>query len=279
MTQTVSQAVAQRDTSPSALVGQYRDDFARVLPSHVKPETFVRLAQGALRRDDNLARAAQQNPGSLMAALLDCARLGHDPATEAYYLVPFGGEVQGIEGYRGEIERMYRAGAVTAVKAEVVRQADHWHFDRRTMERPDHQFDDFASADDRGPLRGVYAFAEMVTGVPSRVVVMGRDDVMRHKAMSKGYERPTSPWQRWEESMWLKCAVHELEKWVPSSNEYRRVQAQTAVAASVARIDQTADGRPRRSEQAPAVLDGEVIEAPEPGLDDWPDTAQPGGEA
>lgn len=110
MTETVTQAVAVRDNGPEALVRHHRDDLTLVLPTHVKGETWMRLATGALRRDENLRRTATRNPGSFMNALLECARLGHEPGTEAFYLVPFGSEVQGIEGYRGIVERIYRAG-------------------------------------------------------------------------------------------------------------------------------------------------------------------------
>jgi recombination protein RecT len=73
----------RREGSPASLVTAYRDDFATVLPSHIKPDTWVRLAVGALRRDKNLAQAAQANPGSLMVALLDAARKGLEPGTES----------------------------------------------------------------------------------------------------------------------------------------------------------------------------------------------------
>ena len=48
--QTVSDAVATRDSSPSGLIRQYSGDFAAVLPSHIKADTWVRLAQGALKK-------------------------------------------------------------------------------------------------------------------------------------------------------------------------------------------------------------------------------------
>ena len=40
-------AVAVRDTSPRAMIAEYRGDFATVLPTHVRADTFVRVAQGA----------------------------------------------------------------------------------------------------------------------------------------------------------------------------------------------------------------------------------------
>jgi hypothetical protein len=74
---TVSTEVAKQPTSQ--MVTAYKDDFAAVLPSHIKTETWVRLAVGALRRDEKLRQAAEHNPASLMVALLDAvpAITGH----------------------------------------------------------------------------------------------------------------------------------------------------------------------------------------------------------
>lgn len=260
--QTVSNAVAQVDNSPGVLIERYKNDFASVLPSHVKPETWVRLAQGVLRRNDNVRKVAERNPGSFMAALLDCARLGHEPDTPQYYLVPFGNEIVGIEGYQGEIERMYRAGAVASVKAEVVREGDHFRYNPQTMDRPEHEPDWFG---DRGELKGVYAYAVMRDGSTSRVVVMSRAEVMKHKAAARGANSADSPWNKWEESMWLKTAVHELEKWVPTSAEYRREQLRAIAEADRIRQQPTVSAQPDAPQARPSAageppVDAEIVD-------------------
>jgi recombination protein RecT len=48
--ETVTQAVAKREAGPGALIRQYSGDFATVLPSHIRADTWVRVAQGALKR-------------------------------------------------------------------------------------------------------------------------------------------------------------------------------------------------------------------------------------
>ena len=75
---TIGNAIERRDNGPEAIVRQHRDDLTLVLPTHHKGETWMRLATGALRRDANLRQVAARNPGSLMNALLECARLGHE---------------------------------------------------------------------------------------------------------------------------------------------------------------------------------------------------------
>ena len=88
-------AVATRDNSPGGLIKQYAEDFKTVLPTHVKPDTWVRLAQGALKKGKrqqdgrtDLEIAAANNPGVFLAAILDAARLGLEPGTEQFYLTP-----------------------------------------------------------------------------------------------------------------------------------------------------------------------------------------------
>lgn len=214
-----STAVAKRgDTGPGALVKEYSADFAMVLPSQLNDATFVRLAQGVLRRDAKLAAIAKRNPGSLMQALLECARLGHEPGTSSFWLVPIGDEIEGWEGYRGVIERMFRAGAVVAVKAEIVKEKDVFNYEP-SMARPDHRPDWFG---DRGRTIGAYAYAELISGATSRVVVINREYIDKVKAMSKGSDKPASPWKKWEDQMILKTALHRLEPFVPTSAEDKR---------------------------------------------------------
>jgi len=219
---TVMQAVALRQKQDQVItwLRSQQADIAMAAATHIKPSAVIRVTQGALRRDEKLALAAVANPQSLLYALLDAARLGHEPDTDDYYLVPFGNEVTGIEGYKGIIERMYRAGAVTSVVAQVVRQKDSWR-SRGENTPPDHEFDDFADPQDRGPLKGAYAYALLQGGRCSQVIRMGRAEILRHKAVSKGSDRSDSPWQRWEEAMWKKTVLRALEPYVPTSTEYR----------------------------------------------------------
>jgi recombination protein RecT len=282
---TVSNAVAVRDNGPGAMVEAYSADLATVMPSHVKPETFVRLAVSVLRRDKNLAQAAQNNPAALMGALMDAAQLGLTPGTEQFYLVPRKAngrmEVQGIRGYQGEIELIYRAGAVSSVIVEVVRQTDTFRYAPGRDERPFHEID--WDAADRGPLRLVYAYAVMKDGATSKVVVLNRAQVMQAKAMSSGSDSKYSPWQKHEEAMWMKTAAHRLTKWVPTSAEYMREQlrAQAEVAAEVrpapTPVPQPGAPAPAGEQEEDGPIEAEFVDD-EPAAG-WPAAATPGAGA
>lgn len=222
-------------TTPAQMVTQYKDSLSAVLPSHItKPETWLRIAQSALKKGPrgqdgrtSLEVAAENNPAVFMATLIDCARLGLEPGTEQYYLTPRrakGGrtEILGIVGYQGYIELMYRAGAVESVVAECVYERDVFAFRPGVDVLPQHEID--WDSDDRGALRLVYAFARMKGGAVSKVVVLNKADIARIKAKAQDPGGQYSPWRTDEPSMWLKSAVRQLRKWVPTSAEYRREQ-------------------------------------------------------
>ncbi|GGM65039.1 hypothetical protein GCM10012275_39470 [Longimycelium tulufanense] len=256
--ETITHALAQRDSSPTALVRQYRTDFATVLPSHVKADTWLRIAQGALRRNKQLEQAAKNNPASLLAALLEAARKGLEPGTEQFYLVPRKvkgrPEVLGITGYQGEVELMYRAGAVASVKVEVVRERDHFEYNPGEHDRPVHKIDWRAP---RGNLVLVYSYAVMRDGATSKVVVLTADDIALIKSKADGADSPYSPWQWNPASMWLKSAAHQLTKWVPTSAEYVRPPEPPAEPLPVG--NEPLPDNPSGED----VLDAEIVE-------DWP---------
>lgn len=217
--------------TPKEMVTQYSDSFAAVLPSHIaRPETWIRVAQGALKKgklhaggpQTELEVAALNNPGVFLATLLDAARLGLEPGTEQYYLTPreVKGrlEILGIVGYQGIIELMYRAGAVESVVAECVYSKDLFSFRPGVDHIPTHEID--WDADDRGQLRLVYAFARMRGGAISKVIVMNKAAIAKIMRKSHGSGSKYSPWQTDPDSMWLKSAVRQLRKWVPTSSEY-----------------------------------------------------------
>jgi recombination protein RecT len=257
---------------PADMVRQHREDFAQVLPTHIKPETFVRVAVGVVNRDENLRAAATRDPGSLMVALLDAARQGLEPGTEQYYLTVRSGKVLGVRGYQGEIELIYRAGAVSSVIAEVVYRGDKFAYQPGRDERPRHEVD--WDADDRGPIRLAYAYAIMKDGATSKVVIVNKARIDRAKQASATAGKSFSPWNSDEAAMWLKTAIHDLRKWVPTSAEYLRSRQESSQAESstpAPAIWQPQGDTPLVDATTGEVLDAELVEDPPDA--DWPETA------
>lgn len=225
----VTSAVAVRDGGADGLIEKYRADLIDVMPAHVKGRTWLRAAHNALRTNADLVAAANNDPGSLMNALAEAAELGHRPGSDSYYLVPLKGRVEGWEGYKGLIERMYRSGQVASVVAEVVYERDKFSYSPGPGAIPHHEPYD---GDDPGRLVRVYAYAQMVSGAISRVAVLRERDVAKHRAMSRGADSPKSPWVRTPEKMWLKSAVKDLSAWVPLSVEWQAPPSSVAAVAA-----------------------------------------------
>ena len=135
---TVSQAVATRETGIVNVMWGRKTHFAAVLPDHIDVKSFLGTAAAALYADPKLMTAAEANPDSLITAMMRCAALGHQPGTDEFYLLwrniwdknaktkrP---TVQGIEGYRGIVERMYRSGAVKSVVVREVCAKDQFRY-------------------------------------------------------------------------------------------------------------------------------------------------------
>ena len=256
---TIGNAVAQRDNSPAGMIEQYKGDFALMLPSHVNADQWARVAIGALRRDPKLMQAAQSDVASLMNALSNAARQGLEAGSEQYYLTPRKVKgrmtVLGITGYQGLIELMYRAGAVSSVIAEVVYTGDRFAYQPGRDERPIHEID--WDAADRGSLRLAYAYAAMADGATSKVVVLNKAGIERIKKSSQGADSEYSPWNTSPEAMWLKSAVRQLAKWVPTSAEYRKEQLRAAQEVAH-EMDQRRAGP--TVFQAPGLDEGESID-------------------
>lgn len=235
---TITAAVAVRDTGPAAQIEAYRDEYAALVPSHINADQWVRLAVGAIRGNEDLEQAARNDVGVFLRELKTAARLGLEPGTEQFYLTPrkskaHGGRkiIKGIVGYQGIVELIYRAGAVSSVIVEVVRTDDTFRYVIGRDGKPIHEIDWFGP--DRGDMVGVYAYAVMKDGATSKVVVLNRQQVMAIRAKSDSKNSEYSPWNTNPESMWLKSAVRQLMKWVPTSAEYKREQlrAQAEVSA------------------------------------------------
>lgn len=200
------------------------------LPSHLKEQgnAFINAALAAVQRDEKLQQAVQEAPQTLINSLNEAALFGLKPGTPEYYLTPrpVKGKmtVLGIIGYRGEIELIYRAGAVSSVVAEVVYENDFYKYERGADKVPTHRIPggNFAPRKDRGKLIGVYAYAIMKDGSYSRIIEHGQDHINDVKAKSQGSTGQFSPWMNWPDQMWLKTAIHSLQKWVPTSSEYAR---------------------------------------------------------
>src|SRR5690554_3088052 len=129
----ISNAVAQRQNTLTALIERQKPEIARALPKHMDPDRLARIATTVLRQTPQLG---QCTPESFLGALMTCAQLGLEPGPLGHaYLVPFKNnktgmfEVTFIPGYRGLVELARRSGQVQSVQAHVVREGDRFDYE------------------------------------------------------------------------------------------------------------------------------------------------------
>lgn len=280
--QTSGQALELARRGPMVLLGRYREEFASIAPKHVDAGAFVALAAAYIRRSPELSEAMIANTPSLMLALRECAALGHMVRKGEFSLTAFkskkegsgGWDIVGIEEWRGVVQRMFRSGGVRAVHVAVGRERDPvLGFQKGRDELPRHVYDEFASTVERGPLKAVWAWADLLHGGVSEVAWLNQHDVARHRDMSKSTRSQYGPpggnfWgPPWPdegpntEAMWKKTALHVLEGLVPTSSGYLWEVAQAGAAVARTGAQGTFPGGDVDPAQHTDWVDGDVIPA------------------
>jgi recombination protein RecT len=206
-----SLTVRQRIESPD-----FRAAVAQVLPKHLTPDRFVRVAILALTRTPALAECEQ---ASLFNALMRLSQLGLEPDGYRAHLIPFRNEKRGVVecqliiDYKGLAELVMRSGTVSFLHADVVCDNDRFDFDRGEI--LEHRIN---LKEDRGSPYAVYCRVKFKDG-SERAELMSKADVERIRQRSK---TPTKgPWQTDWNEMAKKTCFRRLSKWLPLSAELR----------------------------------------------------------
>lgn len=218
--------VAKRD-KPATIAGLLTDpavkqQMALALPKHMTADRLARIALTEVRKVPALARCDQ---ASFLGAIMQCASLGLEPggALGHAYLLPFENrkkgitEVQFIVGYRGMIDLARRSGQIISIEARTVHQADKFHVALGLSPTLEHE--PAWEADDRGPLRFVYAVAKLHGG-GVQFEVMSRGEIEKVRAQSKAGQ--SGPWVSHFDEMAKKTVIRRLFKYLPVSIEIAR---------------------------------------------------------
>ncbi|MEU1736503.1 recombinase RecT [Streptosporangium sp. NPDC020145] len=219
------------------LFEKMKPQFEMALPRHVTVDRFLRVALTAVQKTPKLLDCT---PESLLAALLESARLGLEPGTKQAAIVPYGKQATFIAQWQGLVELMYRSGQVTNVTAEFIHENDEWSYRIGDGGGFWHEPDLLAPAEERGPILLVYAYAEIKGGGRSKIVTLNRwqaveirDRYSKAYALAEQHRREdpedfalnpakgwfNSTWHTEFDAMWRKSAVRRLADWVPQSPE------------------------------------------------------------
>lgn len=154
-------------------------------------------------------------PESIRRSVINVANIGLtlNPAMKLAYLVPR--KLNGVVtccldiSYIGLVKIATDSGSVLAVSAIPVRMNDTFKW-RGPFELPEHVFDIFAPAEERGDIRGVYTAARLASGV-TQIDVMRREEIDYIRQLSQA-SRDDAPWKAWFEEMCKKTGIKRASK-------------------------------------------------------------------
>lgn len=129
--------VAKIQLNPKTAVGDvrtarslfrfYEEFVARGLPAQLKPEVLINAVVNSCQKTPKLLQCTQE---SMISALMHCGSVGWVPDTPAQecHLIPFGGKVVVIGGYRGFIKLVRNSGEICQVVSRVVYVGDDFKY-------------------------------------------------------------------------------------------------------------------------------------------------------
>ena len=203
-------------TKPQRTIGQiltsedFKAQIALVLPTHLTPDRFLRVALTATRKTPKLANCDQN---SLLSALMTLSQLGLEPDGRLAHLIPFGNECQLIIDYKGLVDLAMRSGQIGKIHADKVCQEDDFVYDCGEVTRHVIDF--------REPRGDAYAYYAQVTFKDGfrKAECMPLEDVKAIQKRSKA--GGSGPWVSDFDEMAKKTAFRRLSKWLQLSPEYR----------------------------------------------------------
>lgn len=195
--------------------------LAAILPEHIKPETFVRLAAIAMTNNPALVEADKT---SVVNSLILSAKDGLVCDGREAALVPFKTKVGNNWIYKaqympmvdGVLKRVRQSGQVTMIVAKPIFQKDNFSY---WFDEDGEHFKYVPTQDnDPGELVSVLAAARMVSG-ELIVDVVPRRDIDRSRAASKQGNNENGPWNKYFDRMAVKTGLHRLARRLPNSSE------------------------------------------------------------
>lgn len=216
----------QEDKTIKGLIASNLKAIQSVLPKHLTPERFTRIAYMSITSNPTLARCSQM---SLINTIIESSQLGLEigGATHEAELVPFKNNRTGtyeatlVVEYGGYIKLAMNHPIVRNITARPVFENDDFHYCYGLNQDIKHQ----PASGDRGKLTNAYCIVWYVNGgVDFEVIGQAEADAAKNKSAAKF--KKDSPWNQEDNlpAMWVKTSIRRIMKRVPKSSEQRFMQ-------------------------------------------------------
>lgn len=245
----------QAQTKLLDVLRKYEGPIKALIGRTLDPVRFSQLAVSAIKSNPALAGCS---PSSFMNSVLLAMQMGVEIRRDSAYLVPYGRTCQLLLDYKAKISLARRGGKIGGIQAVSIRERDEFesYYDERGFHvhhRPSPK-GQVRSAEERGALIGVYAFAELIGGGMQWREPMSLDEIERIRKRSRagcpsmtledireagmltadgtqqiwqtwGFnDKRRTPWVTdWEQMAW-KTALHSLYKGIPLDDATRMSQ-------------------------------------------------------
>lgn len=218
ITEKPKQDIRKMDLKQLLSADAIREQVARALPTHLKPDRFLRVAMTALTKTPKLMSCTRE---SFMECLLTLSAFGIEPDGRRAHLIPYGDKCTLVIDWKGLAELAMRSGIIAKLHADLVCENDEFDFNVGAIIK--HRID---FRKDRGEPYAAYAMAETKDGAVF-VQVMTKAEIEKIRDASQGYKgalkynKTDSPWMTAPGEMWKKTCFRRLSKWLPLSAEFR----------------------------------------------------------
>lgn len=188
---------------------------------------FKREAEFAIQhilKNDFTIKIASSNRQSVIDAVTNVAAIGVslNPARKAAYLVPREGSICLDISYRGLADMAIDSGAVSWVQAEIARKNDVFRLNGMGK-LPTHEFDPFATEEERGEIVGVYVVAKTADGdYLTHAMSIGKVFSIRDRS-DLWKKKKSGPWATDAEEMIKKTCVKQGCKYWPRNERTGRL--------------------------------------------------------
>jgi recombination protein RecT len=205
-------------------IGKMKPEFAKTLPGHITPDSFVRTAQTAVSLTRNIEKVKDFR--SLMAA---CSKAAADglvlDGREAALVIDYKGEVQYRPMMQGLLKLAWQSDQIKGMVIEVVRKGDFFDRSPTNLTQPITHKIDYEK--ERGDIYVVYGLAELKTGGIIHEV-MTVDEINKIRDRSDGWKAfqagkiKSTPWATDWSEMSRKTIFRRMRKYLPASSHDNR---------------------------------------------------------
>jgi len=214
------------DRTIKSMIAENMKAIKSILPKHITPERFARIAYTAIVSKPALARCTQL---SLINAIIESSILGLEigGAMHEASLIPFKNgttnthEATLIIEFSGLIKLAKNTGEVKNISAHPVFENDQFRYNYGINQDLVH----VPTEGEKGELKNAYCIIWYINGgVDFEVVGPYEAEAAKNKSAAK-YKKD-SPWNQKENipAMWVKTAIRRIMKRVPKAAEQRFIQ-------------------------------------------------------